>query len=126
MSHKRTPKRKAVVAAGSIVALGAAALILPNAMAGQSGDDNTAAAPRTFKATDVKDVAAQLSAQIGDAYAAADQDHLDGLTVDLGDWWFNVRPSNTEPLLRLNLEAATREACDARVDELRALITKET
>ena len=33
------------------------------------------------------------------------QDRLDGLTVDLGDWWFNLRPSNTEPLLRLNLEA---------------------
>ncbi len=34
------------------------------------------------------------------------QDRLDGLTVDCGDWWFNLRPSNTEPLLRLNLEAA--------------------
>ena len=33
------------------------------------------------------------------------QDRLDGLTVDAGDWWFNLRPSNTEPLLRLNLEA---------------------
>ncbi len=32
-------------------------------------------------------------------------DHMDGLTVDGGDWWFNVRPSNTEPLLRLNVEA---------------------
>ena len=39
-------------------------------------------------------------------YAGARQDRLDGLTVDLGDWWFNLRPSNTEPLLRLNLEAA--------------------
>src|SRR5205823_5229215 len=39
------------------------------------------------------------------AYADAHQDRLDGLTVDLGDWWFNLRPSNTEPLLRLNLEA---------------------
>ena len=37
------------------------------------------------------------------------QDRLDGLTVDLGAWWFNLRPSNTEPLLRLNLEAATRQ-----------------
>ena len=35
-----------------------------------------------------------------------EQDRLDGLTVDFGDWWFNLRPSNTEPLLRLNLEAA--------------------
>ena len=50
---------------------------------------------------------------------------LDGLTVDLGDWWFNLRPSNTEPLLRLNLEAPTREACDAHVAEVRALITDE-
>ena len=50
---------------------------------------------------------------------------VDGLTVDLGDWWFNLRPSNTEPLLRLNLEAPTREACDAHVAEVRALITDE-
>ena len=40
---------------------------------------------------------------------SASQDRLDGLTVDLGEWWFNLRPSNTEPLLRLNLEAADRE-----------------
>ena len=45
-------------------------------------------------------------------YADAEQDRLDGLTVDLGDWWFNLRPSNTEPLLRLNLEARDRAACD--------------
>ena len=48
------------------------------------------------------------------AYADAEQDRLDGLTVDFGDWWFNLRPSNTEPLLRLNLEAPTREECEAR------------
>jgi phosphomannomutase len=39
-------------------------------------------------------------------YSGHDQDRLDGLTVDAGDWWFNLRASNTEPLLRLNLEAA--------------------
>jgi phosphomannomutase len=60
-------------------------------------------------------------------YADADQDRLDGLTVDLGadaadPWWFNLRPSNTEPLLRLNLEASDREACDRHVAEVRALI----
>ncbi len=38
-------------------------------------------------------------------YADYEQDGLDGLTVDCGTWWFNLRPSNTEPLLRLNLEA---------------------
>ena len=37
-------------------------------------------------------------------------DRLDGVTIDLGEWWFNLRPSNTEPLLRLNLEAANRRA----------------
>ncbi len=55
-------------------------------------------------------------------YAHADQDRLDGLTVDHGDWWFNLRPSNTEPLLRLNLEAATRGEVDARVAEVRAVM----
>jgi phosphomannomutase len=51
------------------------------------------------------------------------QDRLDGLTVDCGSWWFNLRPSNTEPLLRLNLEAPDRDACDQHVAELLALIT---
>ena len=54
----------------------------------------------------------------------AKQDRLDGLTVDLGDWWFNLRPSNTEPLLRLNLEARRRATtCDTHVAEVLALIT---
>jgi phosphomannomutase len=53
------------------------------------------------------------------------QDRLDGLTVDLGDWWFNLRPSNTEPLLRLNLEAADRPACDARTAEVLAIVRAE-
>ena len=55
-------------------------------------------------------------------FEADDQDRLDGLTVDCGDWWFNLRPSNTEPLLRLNLEAANPASRDARVAELRQLI----
>ncbi len=44
------------------------------------------------------------------AFADAGLDRLDGLTVDLGDRWLNVRPSNTEPVLRLNVEAPDREA----------------
>ncbi len=59
-------------------------------------------------------------------FAGAEQDRLDGLTVDLGDWWFNLRPSNTEPLLRLNLEAADRTACDAHTEEVLALIRAES
>ena len=57
------------------------------------------------------------------AYPDADIDRLDGLTVDLGPWWFNVRASNTEPLLRLNLEAPTRAECDEHTAEVLSLIT---
>src|SRR5919112_1838490 len=49
-------------------------------------------------------------------------DHLDGLTVDFGDWWFSLRPSNTEPLLRLNVEASDRETMERERDELLNLI----
>src|SRR5690606_1705842 len=58
----------------------------------------------------VTDVPAAYS-RIVEAYASSDLDELDGLTVsgsaDGVFWWFNVRPSNTEPLLRLNVEAGT-------------------
>ncbi len=60
---------------------------------------------------------------VADRYGSFDQDRLDGLTVDCGSWWFNLRPSNTEPLLRLNLEAPTRDQCDERVAEVLALVT---
>jgi phosphomannomutase len=55
-------------------------------------------------------------------YDDAKVDHLDGLTVDLGDWWFNLRPSNTEPLLRLNVEAEGEETMESKRDELLNLI----
>jgi phosphomannomutase len=60
--------------------------------------------------------------RVGARFADADQDHLDGLTVDLGTWWFNLRASNTEPLLRLNLEAPDAPSVDQRVAELTDLI----
>jgi len=56
--------------------------------------------------------------------AGASVDLLDGLTVEHEDWWYNVRPSNTEPLLRLNVEARTQEQCAAHVAALRALIAE--
>ena len=71
--------------------------------------------------TEVDDQAAVVEL-VRSHYAACSQDDLDGLTVDGGDWWFNLRASNTEPLLRLNLEAADRAACDDRVAEVLALI----
>lgn len=49
-------------------------------------------------------------------------DELDGLTVEYPDWWFNARPSNTEPLLRLTVEAKTKEEMEKRRDELLELI----
>ena len=64
-----------------------------------------------------------MTAHVADRYSSFPQDRLDGLTVDCGPWWFNLRPSNTEPLLRLNLEAESREECDARVAEVLGLIT---
>jgi phosphomannomutase len=51
-----------------------------------------------------------------------EQDRLDGLTVTSPDWWVNVRPSNTEPLLRLNVEAASPETMEALRDETLGLI----
>jgi phosphomannomutase len=50
------------------------------------------------------------------------QDRLDGLTVDCGEWWFNLRPSNTEPLLRLNLEAPDAATCEAHTTDVLAII----
>jgi phosphomannomutase len=51
-------------------------------------------------------------------------DRLDGLTVDRGAWWYNLRPSNTEPLLRLNVEAPDADECARRVAEVQADIDR--
>jgi phosphomannomutase len=56
------------------------------------------------------------------AARATSVDHLDGLTVDMGSWWFNLRASNTEPLLRLNLEAPTSADVGTHVADVLALI----
>ncbi len=60
--------------------------------------------------------------RVAAAFSGRPQDRLDGLTVDGGDWWFNLRPSNTEPLLRLNLEAPTDDDVAARVAEVRSIM----
>jgi phosphomannomutase len=73
--------------------------------------------------TTVTDPAATVEAIAEHEVAAgASVDRLDGLTVDHGEWWYNVRPSNTEPLLRLNVEAKTPELCAQHVSEVRELI----
>jgi len=80
-----------------------------------SGEINT-------EVDDPKGVIARVAEQFSAAYPGGTVEWVDGLTVDLGDWWFNLRASNTEPLLRLNLEAATASQCQARTDEVLAVI----
>ncbi len=55
-------------------------------------------------------------------YSQGKSDDLDGLTVQFKDWWFNIRPSNTEPLLRLNVEAKTAENLTEKLDELKGFL----
>ena len=56
--------------------------------------------------------------EVSKKYFDGDQDRLDGLTVEYPDWWVNVRPSNTEPLLRVTLEANTKEIFEAKKEEI--------
>jgi phosphomannomutase len=59
-------------------------------------------------------------------YSDGRQDFLDGITVGYKDWWFNLRPSNTEPLLRLTIEADTKELLEKKKKELSSFIRKLT
>ncbi len=63
-------------------------------------------------------------ATLKEKYADGTMHELDGLKVSYPDWWFNVRASNTEPLLRLNLEAKNKELLEEKTEELLALIRK--
>jgi phosphomannomutase len=72
--------------------------------------------------TPVADVALKLQ-ELKERYALEGRvSHLDGLSVDADDWHMNVRPSNTEPLLRLNLEALSEQHMEEKRDEVLALI----
>ncbi len=82
-----------------------------------SGEINT-------KVNDPHQMIDSVEARYADAGAAVD--HLDGLTVDFGEWWFNLRPSNTEALLRLNVEAADEKALAQRVAEVLAFVRRDT
>jgi phosphomannomutase len=70
---------------------------------------------------EVEDKAGKM-AELERRYADAEIDHLDGVTLSYPDWWANVRPSNTEPYLRLVLEAATPAELEQRKGELIALL----
>ena len=60
--------------------------------------------------------------KLKEAYSDGELDELDGIRIDYPDWWFNVRPSNTEPVLRLNLEAKTKELMEEKRDEVLGII----
>ncbi len=67
--------------------------------------------------------AAAASMKVRDAFAEGNEvDELDGLTISGDAWWFNVRPSNTEPLLRLNVEAEDEELLERKVAEVLSVI----
>jgi phosphomannomutase len=72
--------------------------------------------------TPVKDVALKLQ-ELKERFGPEGKvSHLDGLSVEAGDWHFNVRPSNTEPLLRLNLEALSKELMERKREEVLGVI----
>jgi phosphomannomutase len=70
---------------------------------------------------EVKDQSATIE-RVAATFSDGKQDRTDGLTVEYEDWWFNVRPSNTEPLLRLNLEARTEDQMRLKVEDVLKVI----
>jgi phosphomannomutase len=89
------------------------ALVAPYDRYVQSGELNT----------EVEDIGAAIDAVAADFEGEGDVDWADGLTVQGDTWWFNLRPSNTEPLLRLNVEGATGEQMSSVRDRVLALFT---
>jgi phosphomannomutase len=82
----------------------------------RSGEINT-------RVADAKAVMAEVEAHY--AAAGGSVDHLDGVTIEFPDWWFSLRASNTEPLLRLNVEADTPELLAEKTAEVRRMIPAE-
>ncbi len=95
-------------------------LLAPYKRYSDSGEINT-------EVPDPADAVEKMAAAVEAAHGELGTvDRLDGLTVDRGDWWYNIRPSNTEPLLRLNVEAPTEEECRTHVDEVLADVSRIT
>ena len=105
-----------------------AVMVVLEALSRRDGNLSDLAAPLARYAasgeinTEVADQSAAIE-QVAAAFVGCEQERLDGLSVDCGGWWFNLRPSNTEPLLRLNLESSDPADIGARVTEVLALIT---
>ena len=72
---------------------------------------------------EVEDKQAKMD-ELAKRYSDGQIDQLDGVTISFKDWWCNCRPSNTEPLLRLNVEAKTKEMLDEKLSEISGLLGK--
>ncbi|MBW2988821.1 phosphomannomutase/phosphoglucomutase, partial [Candidatus Woesearchaeota archaeon] len=71
--------------------------------------------------SEVEDKEAKME-ELAEKYSSGKVSRLDGVRIDFKDWWFNVRPSNTEPLLRLNLEAKSKKLMEEKRDEVLGVI----
>jgi phosphomannomutase len=106
-----------------------AALSVANIVSGAGGPLSSLIAPirRYFASgeinSEVEDGAAVLE-RLKEKHRDGRLITLDGVSVEYDDWWFNVRPSNTEPLVRLNLEARTQSLMEQKRDELLAEIRR--
>jgi len=81
----------------------------------QSGEINT-------EVQDPAGAVKYISERFAMEHPDAVQTHMDGVTVDFGGWWFNVRPSNTEPLVRLNVEAPDLQSCEQHTAQVLEMI----
>ena len=72
---------------------------------------------------EVEDKDAMMT-RLAEKYSTGEVDWLDGVTIQFSDWWFNCRPSNTEPLLRLNVEAKTADTLADKLGELKTMLGK--
>ena len=98
--RKQACNRSSGIASGGTVSKA----IAPHDRYARSGEIN-------FEVESVEDALAEVDA----AFGKHESSRLDGVSHDLGDWWSNVRPSNTEPLLRLNVEAVDRATMDTAI-----------
>jgi phosphomannomutase len=90
------------------------AIIRPLRRYSHSGEIN-------FKYDDLGHMDAKIR-EVAEAFKTGQMDRMDGITIEFSDWWFNVRKSNTEAMLRLNLEAASPDMLDERFRDLRRVL----
>jgi phosphomannomutase len=95
--------------------------------AGQPVSATIAPIDTRFRSGEINSTVSDVSKKLGEIeryYSDSQIDRLDGLTISYPDWWMNVRPSNTEPLLRLNVEGDTKALMEEHRDEALALIRR--